>query len=232
MKLLAIDTSGFALSAAIADNGDIIGSFGSRSGKNHSLELLPGLDQLLGQKGLSLGDMDAFAVTVGPGSFTGLRIGLATAKAWCQALDKPLISVSSLDAMAATATDSGYAAPVFDARRNEFYTALYRDGRRLTADRAISPAELTAELQKLGEPVCFAGDGLLSYGEQLKEALGEAFRLPAHGNTLYMAGAAAQLACAKYAEGEFADVAGLTPVYLRLSEAEEKRLEAEKNAAK
>ena len=87
-------------------------------------------------------------------------------------------------------------------------------------------------VQKLGEPVCFAGDGLLSYGEQLKEALGEAFRLPAHGNTLYMAGAAAQLACAKYAEGEFADVAGLTPVYLRLSEAEEKRLEAEKNAAK
>lgn len=232
MKLLAIDTSGHALSAAIAENGAVIGSFGADTGKNHSLELLPLLDKLLKEKSLKLGDMDAFAVTAGPGSFTGLRIGLATVKAWCQSLDKPLIAVSSLDAMAAAAGDSGYVAPIFDARRNELYTALYLDGKRLTPDRAVAPDVLGRELVALQKPVIFAGDGLRSYGDELKEMLGSAFCLPSHGNTLFMAEAASLLACEKYGKGEFAEVNTLTPVYLRLSEAEEKRLEAERNAGK
>ncbi|MBQ1501313.1 MAG: tRNA (adenosine(37)-N6)-threonylcarbamoyltransferase complex dimerization subunit type 1 TsaB [Firmicutes bacterium] len=230
MRLLAIDTSGYALSGAIAEEGEVIGSFGADTGKNHSLELLPLLSELLAEKGLALADMDAFAVTVGPGSFTGLRIGLATVKAWCQALAKPLIAVSSLDAMAAAAGGEGYTAPVFDARRNELYTALYRDGKRLTPDRAVAPGVLGGELAALDAPVTVAGDGLRNYADELKAALGDNFRLPADGNYLFMAAAAARLACVKYAADEFADVNSLIPVYLRLSEAEEKRLEALKNA--
>lgn len=233
MKLLAIDTSGHALSAAIAEHLDIrdmhiLGSFGSDTGKNHSLELLPLLKDLLDHKKLTLADMDAFAVTIGPGSFTGLRIGLATVKAWAQALNKPIIGVSSLDAMAKCAGSAGFTAPIFDARRNEVYTALYRGGKRLSQDRAIAPDSLAAELVQLHEPVVFAGDGLKHYRKVFEEILGERFCLPQHGNTLFMAESAALIACAKYINNEFTDVAALTPVYLRLSEAEEKRLEASK----
>jgi len=219
MKLLAIDTSGHALSAAIVVNGLIHGSFGADTGKNHSLQLLPLLIDLLRQKSLALADMDAFAATVGPGSFTGLRIGLATIKAWAQALDKPLIGVSSLDAMARTAASKGYVAPIFDARRNEVYTALYHNGKRLSPDRAVLPKILAAELAQLAAPVTFAGDGLKTYTGLFQNTLGEHFCLPDHGNTLFMAEAAALLAAAKFTAGQFDSIAALLPVYLRLSEA-------------
>lgn len=111
MRLLAIDTSGRALSAALAEDGEVIASFGVDEGKNHSLTLLPNLQRLLQEQQLTLDQMDAFAVTIGPGSFTGLRIGLATVKAWGQALEKPLVAISTLDAAAASATICGYAAP-------------------------------------------------------------------------------------------------------------------------
>lgn len=224
MRLLAIDTSGRALSAALAEDGEIIAAFGTDEGKNHSLTLLPRLERLLEEQRLRLAQLDAFAVTVGPGSFTGLRIGLATVKAWGQALGKPLIAVSTLDA--AAASSEGYAAPLLDARRDEVYTALYRGGRRRTPDRAVAPVQLAEELAALRQPVVFSGDGLRPYQQLFQQALGDNFRLPEDGNTLFFAAAAARLACAKYAAGEFADTAALVPVYLRLSEAEEKRLEA------
>jgi tRNA threonylcarbamoyladenosine biosynthesis protein TsaB len=231
MKLLAIDTSGRALSAAIAEPGRIIGSLGHDTGRNHSLELLPSLAALLAEKGLSLAYMDAFAVTIGPGSFTGLRIGIATVKAWAQALQKPLIGISSLDAMAHSAGKEGYVAPVFDARRDEVYTALYLDGRRISADRAMAPELLAEQLAALQAPVMMTGDGLRSYGDVFRAALAEHFLLPADGNTLFMAAAAAELATDSYARGEFVAANQLLPVYLRLSEAEEKRLEAENGRA-
>lgn len=230
MRLLAIDTSGRALSAALAEDGEIIASFGVDEGKNHSLTLLPHLQQLLEEQQLSLAQMDAFAVTIGPGSFTGLRIGLATVKAWGQALAKPLVAISTLDAAAQTAAAHGYAAPILDARRDEVYTALYRDGQRLTPDRAVAPQQLAQELLALGQPVTFSGDAVQPYQALFEQTLGAAFCLPADGNTLFLAAAAARLACSKYAAGQTSEVAALVPVYLRLSEAEEKRLEALKDA--
>ena len=229
MKLLAIDTSGHALSAAIVDDGEIIGDFAADTGKNHSLELLPKTGELLAEKGLILADIDAFAVTIGPGSFTGLRIGLATVKAWCQAFAKPLIGISSLDAMAKTGGNKGYVVPVFDARRNEVYTAIYFNGMRLCPDRAVAPLVLANELKKIDSKITFCGDGLKTHKKIFQDALGKNFSLPAHGNTLFMARAAAELAYQKYLEEEFVDAAKIVPEYLRLSEAEEKRLEAEKN---
>lgn len=228
MKLLAIDTATSTLSAAIAEDGHIVASFCEDSGKNHSLLLLPRVAKLLQAQKLCLGDMAAFAVTVGPGSFTGLRIGIATVKAWAEALNKPFIAVSSLDAMAMALGNSGYVAPIFDARRNEVYTALYLHGKRLSADRAVAPAQLAKELLALQAPITFGGDGLKSYREFFAAELGGNFVLPSAGNTLFMAEPAALLADAKAAAGDFIAPAELLPLYLRLSEAEEKRLEAER----
>ena len=122
MRVLAIDTSSSALGAAIADEQGIIGEFGLHTGRQHSEALLPLLQSLLQAAGLSLADMDAFGVTIGPGSFTGLRIGLATVKAWAQALDKPVVAVSSLEALALTAAEAGMlVCPTLDARRDELY---------------------------------------------------------------------------------------------------------------
>ncbi len=225
MKLLAIDTSGTALSAAIAEDGQIIACFGLDSGKNHSLELLPCLQQLLAENQLALAEMDAFAVTIGPGSFTGLRIGIATVKAFAHALDKPLIGVSSLDAMAQTAGETGYVAPIFDARRDQVYTALFADGKRLSPDRAIAPQALAEELAAIGEKIVFTGDGLKSGRAIFAQSLADKFCLPSHGNTLFMAEAAALLATEKFAQANFTPISALVPLYLRLSEAEEKRLE-------
>jgi len=233
MKLLAIDTSGRALSAAIYAAGEVLASGGVDSGRNHSLELLPLVDDLLRQNQLTFADFDVFAVTVGPGSFTGLRIGLATVKAWGQACGKSLVGVSTLDAIAATAAESrsrDYIAPICDARRNEVYTALYRGGERLSPDRAISPEALAKELARLDQPVMLAGDALAAYQPLFERQLKEKFRLPAQGNQLFFAAAAARLAAAKYLAGEGVDPAALLPVYLRLSEAEEKRLEAGRRA--
>ena len=230
MRLLAIDTSGRAVSAAVAEDGEVIASFGVDEGKNHSLTLLPRLQQLLAEQKLTLAEMDAFAVTVGPGSFTGLRIGLATVKAWGQALDKPLVAVSTLDAVAEAANSSGEGVPLLDARRDEVYTALYRSGQRLAPDRAVAPQQLADELAGLGAPVTFSGDGVRPYADLFRERLGASFVLPADGNTLFFAAAAARLATAKYAAGEVSEPASLVPVYLRLSEAEEKRLEAQRHA--
>lgn len=228
MRLLAIDTSGRALSAAVIEDGNISGSFAVDEGKNHSLTLLPNLQQLLDKLGLKLADMDAFGVTIGPGSFTGLRIGLATVKAWGQALNKPLVAVSTLDAAALAAGRTGYVAPLLDARRNEVYTALYLDGERQSPDRAIAPSLLAEELKRLNAPVTFSGDGVRPYIELFREQLGERFCLPAGEEAVFLAEAAAQLAFAKYEQGQLAEVASLVPVYLRLSEAEEKRLAQEK----
>lgn len=237
MKLLAIDTSGTALSAAIAEESGadvrIVGSFGLNTGLNHSVELLPKLQELLQEKQLQLADMDAFAVTIGPGSFTGLRIGCATVKAWAHALAKPLISVSSLQACAKSVAEKGLICPLFDARRNEVYTALFENGKRLWQDMACSPEDLAEKLHALNRPVVPAGGGWLSYGILLQELLPGLF-LPQEQSierSLYLAEAAALLAAEKFRQQDFTAPQELLPTYLRLSEAEEKLQQREKEAA-
>ena len=235
MKLLAIDTSGAALSAAIGEEKReirrIIGSFSLHTGKNHSVALLPMLDALLCNCGLALSDMDAFAVTIGPGSFTGLRIGVATVKAWGQALEKPLIGISSTEAMARGAGLEGYVCPIFDARRNEVYAALFQEGERLWPDLALPPEDVVEKLRELAQPVLLAGDALPVYGDLFCQSLGENFRTLPEERSCFMAESAAMLALARYAAQDFTSMAALQPVYLRLSEAEEKRLAAQEEAS-
>ena len=223
MLLLAIDTGATALSAAVGDGAQLRGAYALNVGKNHSLGLLPLLQPLLANANCSLADMDAFAVTVGPGSFTGLRIGVATVKAWHDAFDKPLIGVSSLDAAARAADFPGLCCPVLDARRDEVYAALYRDGRRLGPDQAIAPAALARQLAVYDEPVAMLGDGFAPYEEIFAAALGARLRPVAAERRLIFAPAVLALAAERYAAGAFTPPQELLPVYLRLSEAEEKR---------
>ena len=175
--------------------------------------------------------MDAFAVTVGPGSFTGLRIGLATVKAWCDALNKPAVAVGSLDAMARAIDRPGLVCPVFDARRSEVYAALFQDGRRLTDDLALAPDKLCDELDKYDGPVSFGGDGLGPWEDVLRARLGPRFQAVAPERRLNVAASAAMIGLEKLAQGATSDPASLTPVYLRLSEAEEKLLQKQRQGA-
>lgn len=229
MICLAIDVSGRGLSGALARSQDgrpsLLGEFCLDTGKNHSLALLPMTEALLENCGLRLADADAFAVTVGPGSFTGLRIGISTVKAWCDGLDKPAVGVSSTEAMARAIDRPGLVCPVFDARRSELYAAVFRDGERLSEDLALSPERLCRELEKWPGPVTFGGDGLAPWEQELRARLGDRFRAVAPERRLNMASAAALIGLDKLEKGETAPAASLLPVYLRLSEAEEKLLQ-------
>jgi tRNA threonylcarbamoyladenosine biosynthesis protein TsaB len=228
MKLLAIDTSGSALSAAIAQQheqqAEIISSFGINTGRNHSLALLPMLRELLANCQLRLADMQAFAVTIGPGSFTGLRIGCATVKAWAHALQRPVIAVSSTEAAARSVASSALVCPIFNARRNEVYAALFQHNQRLWEDQALSPEDLAQRLLPLSGQILPVGDGWLAESTRLQELLPGRWLQPSINNGLFMAEAAAMIGLEEYAAGRCTDPVLLAPKYLRLSEAEEKLL--------
>ncbi len=224
MNILAIDTATSSLSAAIANQDQIIAQFALDVGKTHSASFLPMLDSMLINSGLKISDMDAIAVTVGPGSFTGLRIGVATAKAWGQLLGIPLLAVNSLEAMAEATGSDGLVCPIFDARRDEVYTALFDRHQRILPDRAVAPQQLADELAAYDRPVLMAGDGLKSYQQIMSAVLGDKLQLAAEPVRYVMAAAAAVLGKEKYACSQFTNPVLLQPIYLRLSEAEERKL--------
>jgi tRNA threonylcarbamoyladenosine biosynthesis protein TsaB len=168
--------------------------------------------------------MEALAVTVGPGSFTGLRIGLATVKAWVQALAKPLLAVSTLEALAYSAYERGsLICPILNARRGELYAALFAEGKRLSDDMLITPAALAKRLQAYEKPLIFCGEGLTEAGGQLAALLGPRMLQAPPQRHCFLAGATALLGRDKYLRKELADPVTLEPAYLRPPAAEEQR---------
>ena len=216
-KILAVDTSTSSLSLAIADEEGICGEFSLYNATTHSQSLLPMADALFSLSGIKLKDLSALAVTLGPGSFTGLRIGLATVKAWAFALDLPVVGISSTQAMAWAATGDSpvYSCPLFDARRDEVYTALFQGGKRLWNDDGVNPQLLAMRLRQLNAPVVFSGDGLSKYRCCLQEILAENYRQAAGDRRRFMAAAAAVLGWEKFKQGEFIDIVNQEPQYLR-----------------
>ena len=229
MLCLGIDVSGRALSAAIMEAGPgqarLVGELSLDTGKNHSLALLPLLDQLLRYSSLSLERMDGFSVTAGPGSFTGLRIGMATVQAWMQALDKPALAVPSTRAMARAMDKEGLVCPVFDARRSQVYAAVWRQEQRLSPDLALAPQELIDLLRSYDQPVYMAGDGLDPWYGDFAQGLGDRFRPLPPERRLNMAAATAAIGLEGLLRGESTPIEDMLPIYLRLSEAEEKLLQ-------
>ena len=232
MRILALDSCSRAGGAAVLRDGQILGSVMLDCGFTHSETLLVSVNDLLSSLRMKLRDMDAIAVTVGPGSFTGIRIGLATAKGLAMAAGLPLLPVSSLLALAYNiACFDGVIAACMDARRGQVYNALFarkQNMHRLCPDRAVSAAALADELTRRGAPVIFVGDGATLCYNECKDRLPCA---PAPECQLQlqpaMVGAAAEHA---YAAGEIALTGHqeIMPVYLRLPQAERERLERER----
>ena len=228
MRILALETSAKSVSVAVTENGTLLAQAYQDRGLTHSVTLMPLLDGMLKTAGLTLDDMDIIAVAQGPGSFTGIRIGVSAAKglAWAKAL--PCCGVSTLEAMAYGVTDfEGIVVGAMDARRQQVYNALFRteNGRvtRLCADRAVAMELVAEELAAIPEPKLIVGDGaVLLYDFLQKVGIGCRLSSPLHRqqSAAGVALAAEHLA----AQGLTCSAQELQPVYLRLSQAERERL--------
>ena len=229
MKILALESSATAASVAIVENGALRAQYMQASGLTHSRTLLSMAEDILKNNEMSMSDIDLVAVASGPGSFTGVRIGVAAAKGLAWGADKPVCGVSTLHAMAHHLRDrEGIVAAVMDARRGQVYNALFEaDGEKLTRlcpDRAIGVEEFKAEMVS-SEKKCFlVGDGAVMCYNILK----------AEGVDVYLAPeplrfqSAWGVACAAES-GEYPSAQDIEPNYLRLSQAERERAEREKN---
>ena len=234
MKLIALDSSGLVASVAVIEDDILTAEYTIQYKKTHSQTLLPMLDEIRHMTELDFDTVDAIAVAAGPGSFTGLRIGSATAKGLSLAMGKPIVAVPTLDGLAYNlyGTDK-IVCPIMDARRNQVYTGIYQfvseDGIYcldiIKGQCAAAFEEIAQALNELGREVIFLGDGVPVFREQMKTLMKVPYTLtPAHMNRQRAASIGA-LGSIYYAQGRVQSGAEHAPEYLRLSQAERERLE-------
>lgn len=234
MIILAIDSSGMTASCAIATEDKVLAEFNVNNKKTHSQTLLPMIDTLKKILELNINDIDAIAVSKGPGSFTGLRIGSATAKGIALAIDKPIIEVSSLEAMAYQifASDA-VICPMMDARREQVYTGIFeydeQSFKRLSKDRPLAVTEIIEEINQIGRKTVFLGDGVPVYENIIKENLTVPYLFAPTACNRQRAAALAGLAFEYANRGLYTDPDMHRPEYLRLSQAERERLSKQEN---
>lgn len=229
MKILAVDSSALVASVALAEDGALLGEYTINNKNTHSETLLPMIESLLGFFSLSASDVDLFAVSSGPGSFTGVRIGAATVKGLAFAMNRACVGVSTLEALAYNMIAyKGLVCAVMNARRAQVYTALFRsDGdelTRITEDTAMSIAELDELLSSHKEEVALVGDGYSVCIEAMSKT--ELFTTPERLRH-QSAFSVAQVALGKYRKGLVQNDAELGVNYLRPSQAERERAERE-----
>ena len=228
MKILALETSAVAASVAICEDEALIAQSFQRTGLTHSATLMPMLETMLKNSGMTLKEIDVIAVAAGPGSFTGLRIGVSAAKGLAWSLDKPCAGVSTLEAMAWQMTGmNGVVCAAMDARRQQVYNALFdlqdRKPVRITQDRAISLEELGDELAKIEKTQILVGDGAhLCYNAF--QSKGYPVQMPPAHLQFQSAWGVARCALEQARADQLTDAAGLLPKYHRLSQAERERL--------
>ena len=232
MLILAFETSAKAGSVALLDEKKLLGESYQNTGLTHSQTLLAMGEDLLKSCGYAPADVTAVAVAAGPGSFTGVRIGVAAAKGFAWAKELPCYGVSTLEAMAlGFGAWEGYVCPVMDARRSQVYNALFEVKQgvctRIAEDRAISLEELGEQLKNLEKPIFLVGDGSILCYNTLLEKVPTLVCPPEHRMHQRAAGVALA-AKAMMERGESCDGAALQPNYLRLSQAERERLEKQK----
>lgn len=233
MKILVLESSGLVASVALMEDDKMVGEFTTNYKKTHSQTLLPMVDEMVKMLGVDLKELDAIGISKGPGSFTGLRIGSATAKGLSQTLNIPVVPVSSLEGLAANLFGTaGVICPMMDARRAQVYTGVYAyDGTELVTkveDCAIPVSELIDILNQMGEPVILLGDGVPVYETLLKEGLKVPYQIaPAHLNR-QRAGAVGTIAMQYLAQGKVESSRDHKPEYLRKSQAERELLEKQK----
>jgi tRNA threonylcarbamoyladenosine biosynthesis protein TsaB len=224
MRILGVDTSSSCGSLGIIDGDQVVAECTFHREETHSTRLIPSIQALLRDAKLSLKEIDGLAVSLGPGSFTGLRVGISTIKGLALADEKPVVGIPTLDVLAYNFLFTPYTiCPLLDARRDEVYTALYRKGReggleRLTSYRSMSPIVMLEEIPFM--ETIFAGNGVTLYGPIIKEKFGtKALIAPPYLN--FIRGlTVAQLGLQRILGGERAEVTSLMPIYVRPSDAE------------
>ncbi|MDD2972684.1 MAG: tRNA (adenosine(37)-N6)-threonylcarbamoyltransferase complex dimerization subunit type 1 TsaB [Lachnospiraceae bacterium] len=244
MKILALDSSGLVASVAIMEDDTLTAEYTIQYKKTHSQTLLPMLDEIGKMIELDLNTIDAIAVAAGPGSFTGLRIGSATAKGLGLALKKPLIAVPTIEGLAYNMYGSSQLiCPIMDARRGQVYTGVFEfletreehmfgtisyEFQTIISRCAVTMDEMILRLNELGRSVAFVGDGIPVFADKIKEDLKVPYLLaPAHRNR-QSAASVAMLAQIYYRQGKIQTAQEHQPEYLRLSQAERERIEQQK----
>lgn len=233
MKILAFETSAKAASVALTQEGKLLGECYQNTGLTHSQTLMVMAQDLLQQCGVAISQLDAVAVAKGPGSFTGVRIGVAAAKGLAWGAELPCVGVSTLSAMAAgLGVWQGYVCPVMDARRSQVYNALFHVDcgkyTRIREDRAISLQELGEDVKNLSQPIFLVGDGSVLCYNTLLEAVPALVLPPEHRMHQRAVGVALEAQRMMH-EGAIPPAAELVPNYLRLSQAERERNERMQN---
>ena len=233
MLTLAFETSAKTASVALTENGKLLGESYQNTGLTHSQTLMVMAEDLLKQCGKTVADITAVAVAEGPGSFTGVRIGVAAAKGFAWGKELPCFGISTLEAMAVSlGAYEGHICACMDARRNQVYNALFLadSGKleRVTDDRAIALADLKTELEHIDGPIFLVGDGANLTYKTLSGNIPNLILPPEHRLHQRAVGVAL-LAEKQQTAGDSGDANGLSPNYLRLSQAERERMEKEKN---
>ena len=238
-NILAIDSSGLTASVAIMSGGKLSAEYTINNKKTHSQTLLPMIEEIMQTEGLEPKELACIAISRGPGSFTGLRIGSATAKGLGLALDIPIVEVSTLDALAYNlyGNSDSIICPIMDARRQEVYTAAYEFVRtdtdelrldKLIEEQAVPLTQMLLELEKIGRKVIFVGDGVPVYREFINESFKLDHLFAPETLMLQRASSVAALGEQIYLSGKGISSDLHVPIYLRKSQAEREREEGTK----
>ena len=236
MNILMIDTSGPACGVAVMRDGAIVYEAQLVSGRTHSQRVMPMVDAALSMSDMQVGDIDLFGAVLGPGSFTGVRIGVSTVKALAHAAGRRCIGVDALHALAANVTAfDGVVCPILDARAQQVYGAMFRAGdvpQRLMEDEAMKLVDFLELVDKTGEDALFLGDGVAAFKEKITERLGSRAHFAPAQHMNLRAGSACAAAQKLYDADESAavDCIHLLPLYLRAPQAERERAAREAKA--
>lgn len=234
MKILAIDSSGLVATVALVSDGTVLAEYSVNFKMTHSQTLLPMIDEIMKMTGTEGTELDALAITKGPGSYTGLRIGSSTVKGLAFVWQKPVIAVPTVDVLAANyAGDGRIICPIMDARRGQVYSGIYRfDGRELKAvepQKCMLLTEVIARINEIGESAVFLGDGVPVHSRTLAAEVKVPYEEAPMHRALQSAASLGFLACRYYEEGRFVSAMELVPDYLRQSQAEREREERLEN---
>lgn len=213
MKILVIDTSGPVCGAAVMDGEKVYSEFTAQNKNTHSASLMPMIEAVLGAAGTGIKDLDAVAAVTGPGSFTGVRIGVATAKGLAHGAGLPCIPVDALEALSASAgAFDGIVCPIQDARAGQVYGAAFRNGERLSGDAPMKLEEYLDAIELLGDRFLFIGDGVPVHRDAISSRLGDRAAFAPAYRCFLRPSAAGWIALEK---GEQTDYLGLQATYLR-----------------
>ena len=220
MKVLGIETSTMTGSVALMDEERLIVEYTLNLKETHTSRLMPTIDRVIKDASLTIKDLDGIAVSLGPGSFTGLRIGIATAKGLAQGLDIPVVGIPTLDGLAFNLFYcKDLISPILDARKGEVYYALYKNGKRLSEYMACKPDRLLEKLgsriQDPGSRIVFLGDGVEVHEDLIKRRLGRKAVFTPKTRRLPSAASIAELGLKKLKKGKNSELLTLKPIYIR-----------------